>query len=339
MLRRASEKREPEETDPRPTYMKGWFVAGAVILALLAWLLTTRVLLPPAPDETESEQIADSEVDVQAESTPQSTDPNDCPEPGITIPFEAAELLTLLQTAAADPTVGDIPATEEVQDQLDATDPSPPLARMTRVRGFAGDSTTVSTCVISYWVGATGLMQSLDVVTVAEVDGDERSDADEDGSDELADRWEVIRWLRGVPQPQARTRAVPIAFFNGSGCSRPDRFVSVPVPDGTPDERLRSALEELISGTAGRSRSVSSSVPADLQVVATEVDGTSVRVVLTRTSDDSMTRCEGTGAYAQVVATAEAVAAESLTSDGDGEVPDVDVEVVVGGVPVETLRP
>ncbi|MEZ5237878.1 MAG: hypothetical protein R2716_02615 [Microthrixaceae bacterium] len=266
---RAAKPEEPvapelaDDEEGRPTYLRGWFVTAVVVVALLLAALTFRVATTDPPADVEAGASADTDVDVEAEATPQSTNPDDCPEPGMSIPFEAAELLTLLQTAAADPDVGDIPATDEVQDQLDAAEPSPALTRMTPC-GFAGDSSTVSTCVISYWSSATGEMQSLDIVTVAAVPGDERSDRDGRDGD-LPDRWEVIRWLRGVPQPQARTRAVPLAYFNGNGCSRPDRMVSVPVPDGNPNERLRSALEELISGTAGRSMTASSSVPADLR--------------------------------------------------------------------------
>lgn len=329
---------EPNDAADTPTYMRPWFVLGAVVITVVLGLVVARSVSDTSGQVSGVDTATNQAVDVEDEATPQSTDPDDCPDPGLAVPFEAAELLTLLQAAAADPTIGDIPATSEVQDQLDATAPSPPLSRMTRVRGFAGDSSTVSTCVLSYWTGTSGSMQSLDVVTVAVVDGDQRSDARGRSPRNLPDRWEVVRWLRGVPVPATPARVVPLAFFDETRCSNPDREVSVPVPEGEPNQRLRSALEELISGPAGRSRNAESSVPADLQVLLAEVAGTSVRVELTPTSDETMTRCEGTAAHAQIVQTAQAVAAESAPADPGPDARSVDVEVVVQGTRVQTLR-
>lgn len=269
------------------------------------------------------------------------------------MPLDAAELLAVFMAAVADPAVGQLPAAQEVQDQIEATSPSPPLTRMTRVRGFAGRSGTWSTCVMSHWMGTQGPMQSLDVVTVAVIEGRDRSDAGSSGdrndgssrsrtrdrSQQLGDRWEVTRWLRGEPVPTERTRVAALSFFDGSGCSQPDREVSVAIPEGSPDSRLRTALEELISGSVGRSPTVSSSVPLDIQVLDATVEGSSVRVVLTPSMNKGMSRCEGTAAYAQVVDTASAIAAESLTPDDDGDPPEVDAEVIVAGRSVDTLRP
>ena len=168
-------------------------------------------------------------------------------EPDERVELDAAELLRVFEAAVADPAVGDIPATAEVQAQLDANAPSPPLSRMTRIRGFAGGAGSWSTCVLSYWMGSDGPMRSLDVVTVEVVSGTDRSDTPSStsrsrrGSDTPSDRWEVTRWLRGEPVRAPRGRAVPVAFFNGSGCSNPDREVSVPVPDGAPGDRVVSA--------------------------------------------------------------------------------------------------
>jgi hypothetical protein len=113
----------------------------------------------------------------------------------------------------------------------------------------------------------------------------------------------------------------------------------VAIPVGSPDSRLRTALEELISGSVGRSPTVSSSVPLDLQVLDATVDGSSVRVVLTPTVNQDMSRCEGTAAYAQVVGTARAIARETLNPDNTGDAAEVAVDVVVGGRSVDTLRP
>lgn len=338
--------------EPSPWYLRARFVIGMVLLAALLVFITTRV--GPARSHRSSDRTAEERpaVDVGAGTTPRSTDPDDCPKPGTPVPLGAAELLTVFMAAVADPAVGQVPASPEVQGQIDATAPSPPLTRMTRVRGFAGQAGTWSTCMLSFWMGPQGPMQSLDVVTVTAVAGtqgieaasnddqdDSSDDSDRARSEERGEHWEVTRWLRGEPRPTRRSRVAPLSFFDGSGCSRPDRLVSVPIPEGSPDDRLRSALEELISGSVGRSPTVSSSVPLDIQVLDTAVEGTSVRVALTKTASDSMSRCEGTAAYAQVVDTATAIAAESLTPDAEGELPEVDVDVVVDGRSVDTLRP
>lgn len=342
------------ETESTPGYLRAPVVIGVVAFALVLGFLMTRV--GPTRAERDAERLAEQRpaVDVESETTPQSTDPDDCPAPGAAVPLDAAELIAVLQAAVADPSVGRLPAAEEVQDQIEATDPSPPLSRMTRVRGFAGQNEVWSSCVMSYWMGPDGPMQSLDVVTVEVVDGEDRSDAspsaESDGggsgaggsrsrSQGLADRWEVTRWLRGAPQPLARSRVAPLSFFDGSGCSRPDRAVSVTIAEGSPNERLRAALEELISGPAGRSRTASSSVPLDLQVLEATIEGSAVRIVLTPSADESITRCEGTAGYAQVVDTARAIAAESLGTGEGGEPPEIDVDVVIDGRSVDTLRP
>lgn len=346
----------PPYGEPTPSYLRARFVISVVALAAVLALLVTRV--GPARAAQSSGRAADERpaVDVGAGTTPRSTNPDDCPKPGTSAPIDAAELLTVFMAAVADPAVGQLPASAEVQRQVEATAPSPPLTRMTRVRGFAGQAGTWSTCVVSYWMGARGPMQSLDVVTVTAVrgagsgevgssddrdddSGDSNDDSERSRTDELGEHWEVSRWLRGEPRPTERSRVAALSFFNGSGCSRPDRQVSVAIPEGSPQSRLRSALEELISGSVGRSPTVSSSVPLDIQVLDASVDGTSVRVVLTKTYDDSMNRCEGTAAYEQVVETATAIAAESLIPDGEGDLPEVHVDVVVDGRSVDTLRP
>lgn len=343
----------PPEVEPTPWYLRARFVIGMVLLAAVLGFVTTRV--GPARSVKSSDRAADERraVDVDAGTTPRSTDPDDCPRPGSAAPLGAAELLTVFMAAVADPAVGQVPASPEVQRQIEATAPSPTLTRMTRVRGFAGQAGTWSTCVLSYWMGPQGPMQSLDVVTVTSVagawrgevatDDDQDDDQDDDSeptrSDKPGEHWEVTRWLRGEPRPTKRSRVAPLGFFNGSGCSRPDRQVSVAIPEGPPDSRLRSALEELISGSVGRSPTASSSVPLDMQVLEATVKGTLVRVELTRTASDTMTRCEGTAAYDQVVETATAIAQESLMPDGEGELPEVHVDVVVDGRSVDTLRP
>lgn len=339
----------PTYGEPTPSYLRPRFVVSVVALAALLALLVTRV--GPARAAQSAGRAVDERpaVDVGAVTTPRSTNPDDCPKPGTSAPIGAVELLTVFMAAVADPAVGELPASAEVQRQIEATAPSPPLTRMTRVRGFAGQAGTWSTCVLSYWMGARGPMQSLDVVTVTAVRGagsgevgssdDRDDDSERSRAEESGEHWELSRWLRGEPRPTERSRVASLSFFNGSGCSRPDRQVSVAIPEGSPQSRLRSALEELISGSVGRSPTVSSSVPLDIQVLDASVDGTSVRVVLTRTSDDSMNRCEGTAAYEQVVETATAIAAESLIPDGEGDMPEVHVDVVVDGRSVDTLRP
>ncbi|MEZ5267092.1 MAG: GerMN domain-containing protein [Microthrixaceae bacterium] len=329
------------EGDSTPTYLRPRFVAGVVLLAILAGYVMFRLGSTGSVDLSAETGSASPVVDVQDEAAPPSTDPDDCPQPDERVELDAAELLRVFEAAVADPAVGDIPATAEVQAQLDANAPSPPLSRMTRIRGFAGGAGSWSTCVLSYWMGSDGPMRSLDVVTVEVVSGTDRSDTPSStsrsrrGSDTPSDRWEVTRWLRGEPVRAPRGRAVPVAFFNGSGCSNPDREVSVPVPDGAPGDRVVSALEELISGPVGRSPTASTLVPSDLQVLEASVEGPRATVVLTRTSDSGLSRCEGTGALAQVVETTEAVLAETVDPDGGA---DLDVEVIIDGEPVDTLR-
>lgn len=341
----------PPDGESTPGYLRARFVIGVVVLAVLLGFVMTRVGSVRSVQDSGGLVDERPAVDVGAGTTPRSTDPDDCPEPGARVSLDAAELLAVFMAAVADPSVGQLPATKEVQGQIDATAPSPPLTRMTRVRGFAGQSGTWSTCVMSYWMGARGPMQSLDVVTVAVVRGEDRSDAGsgEDRNDgsgrsrtrsqQLGERWEVTRWLRGEPEPTEGTRVAPLSFFNGSGCSRPDREVSVAIPQGSPDSRLRTALEELVSGSVGRSPTASSSVPLDIQVLDATVEGSSARVVLTPTANEDMSRCEGTAAYAQVMGTASAIAAESLTPDSNGDPPEVDVDVIIAGGSVDTLRP
>ncbi len=350
MAPRAPERTGGASEDPpgekAPSYLRARFVLGVVALAVLLGFVMAR-LGDVAPvqrrDRTADERPA---MDPGAETSPGSTNPDDCPEPGVGVPFEAAQLLGMFMAAAADPGIGAIPASQEVRDQIESAAPSPPVSRMTRLRGFAGETGNWSTCVRSYWTGTEGPMQSLDVVTVALVGGSERAGADGSSGRPAATggrRWEITRWLRGMPQPVPLTRVVPLSFLDGSGCSRPDREVSVPVVVGPPGDRLRAALEELVSGPVGRSPTASTSVPVDLQVLEATLEGFAVRIELTRTADDDMSRCEGTTAYDQVVATAEAVAAETLgaevVADGGAGTSGVQVEVLVDGRAVDTLRP
>lgn len=342
----------PEHPDGEqtPAYLRPRFVIGVVVLCLLLGFVMYRLGSSGGID-LESEQSASNPVvDVEDEAAPPSTDPADCPPPGEPVELEAAELLRVFQAAVADPEIGAPPASDEVEAQLEAAAPSPVLSRMTRIRGFVGGTGSWSTCVLSYWMGSEGPMRSLDVVTLAVVSGSDDSSSDDgnsDGSDSDSDedsdgeqgddgdeRWEVTRWLRGEPVPTPRTRAVPVMYFNGSGCSNPNREVSVTIPDGSAEDRIRGALEELASGSVGRSPTATTLVPADVQVEEVSVQGNRARIVLTPTLE-SLSGCEGRGAYAQVSETAEAVLADAVDPAGD---PDVDVEIVIDGESVDTLR-
>ncbi|MFV0317571.1 MAG: hypothetical protein ACK5O2_11515 [Microthrixaceae bacterium] len=363
--RARSDQPSPYPGDETPTYLRARFVAGVVVLSLLLGFVMYRLGSSGAVDVDASGRSAGPVAEVEDEAIPSSTDPADCPAAGEPVELEAAQLIRVFEAAAADTSVGGVPATAEVTRQLEVSAPSPALSRMTRIRGFVGTSGSWSSCVFSYWNGPEGPMQSLDVVTVALVPASERSDRN--GSDSgggsrsttsssfatttttarsgssrpsgtsrstSRDRWEVTRWFRGQPAPVAHSVVVPVMYFNGSGCGTPDRVVSVSVPDGTLPERITGALDELMSGAVGRSPSASTLVPADVSVIGVSVDGSRARIELTPTRESELSRCEGQGALAQVVKTAEGVISDALGPDVDPE-----VEVVVEGRTVSTLRP
>lgn len=333
--------------EPRPTYMRLWFVGTVVGLAVFLGLLLRGWGTSGDVELDQQGEVVAPAPKVAAESpaTPEPGKREDCPGPGAPVELPAAELVRLFMAAATGGGFGSLPATEDVTAQLEATAPSPPVTRMTRARGFVGESGQWSTCVLSTWIGPDGPTESLDVVTVQLVDpnADEDDSADDEADDEDRttttsrrssgrQRWEVTRWLRGTPQPVPRTRAAAVAFYDTDrSCGDPDRPASVAVADGEPAARAVLALEELISGTPGRASTGSSRVPSDIQVLGAEVAGGRARVELTPTTDD-LTRCRGTGAYDQVVQTLAGVAAESA---GDA---DVEVEVVIEGDEVSTLR-
>ena len=345
--------------------MRWWFVLGvAGVAVLLGWALHRWGTGGGADSDTTDEVVAT--VPGEAEGPPPAPEPGrrqDCPEPGAPVEPGAAALVQLFMAEASGLGLDGVPVTEEVQAQLEASEPSPPVSRMTRVRGFVGEPGQWSTCVLSTWTGPDGPTESLDVVTVrrveasrtagssaddAEDDGDGEGDGDATSSTRRSTsttttsrprsgriRWEVSRWLRGVPQAVPTTRAATIAFYDNSrSCGDPDRSASVSVQDGEPAARLELALEELISGTTGRASTASSHVPGDLQVLRAEVAGSTAVVELTPTEED-LTRCEGTAAYDQVRDTAAAIVAESspgISAAG------ADVEVIVEGEQVVSLR-
>lgn len=336
----------PEEEPP--TYTRPRFVAavvlGCAVLAAGIWWLgnTGNVVLDEQGEKLPTFEAGSAEaVDV-----PEPGRREDCPDPRASVEFEAAELVALFGATATGGGFGDLPASAEVQDQLEARSPSPAVNRVTRIRGWTGGTGSWSTCVLSSWVGPDGPMQSIDIVTASVVPGDERSDAvgdDEDDDDrdtarsrdDLEDRWEITAWIRGVPEDPPPSRAATVEFYNSKrACRRPDRPASVPVPDASPNERLVYALEELVSGTPGRANSAATLVPADTQVLEASVGDGRARVVLTPTLDD-LSRCEGTGAYEQVRDTAAAMAAETIPFGDDL---DPEVEVVIAGETVDSLR-
>lgn len=344
--------------------MRWWFVLGvAGVAVLLGWALHRWGTGGGVDRNTEDEVVAT--VPGEAEGAPPPPEPGrrqDCPEPGAPVEPDAAALVQLFMAEASGLGLDGVPASEEVEAQLEAGEPSPPVTRMTRVRGFVGEPGQWSTCVLSTWTGPDGPTESLDVVTVRRAEVSPGAGSSTDGGEDDAEqgvdgdatsstrrtstttttrprsgrtRWEVSRWLRGVPQAVPTTRAATIAFYdNARSCGDPDRLASVPVQDGEPAARLELALEELISGTTGRASTASSQVPSDLQVLRTEVGGARAVVELTPTEED-LTRCQGTAAYDQVRETAAAIVAEAspeLTAAG------VDVEVIVDGQQVSSLR-
>ncbi len=337
---------EPEE--PTPSYLRPRFVLAVVIsatllgLGIFAWGNSGTVVLTPEGEVASSLP----EREMAPEVVPEAASPETCPEPGKPVELEAAELISLFGASATGGGFASLPATEEVIEQVDAT--TPPVTRMTRIRGFEGEPGSWSTCVVSSWSGPEGPEQSLDVVTVELVAGADRSDLEEAGSGsrrkkDLEDRWEVTSWLRGVAVPAPELQVATVAFYNSDrGCRRPDRQASVLIADEAPSNRLVAALEELISGTPGRANTASSKIPPDIQVIEAEVSAGGARVVLSPTSDDSLSKCDGTAAFEQVRDTAAAIVGESLPgadANADGTDSDVAVEVIVAGKDVTTLAP
>jgi hypothetical protein len=350
--------------------MRWWFVLGvAGIAALLGWALHRWGTGGEAAPDTKDAVVATAPG--EAEGPPPAPEPGqrqDCPDPGAPVEPDAAALVQLFMAEASGLGLGGVPASDEVEAQLEADEPSPPVTRMTRVRGFVGSPDQWSTCVLSTWTGPDGPTESLDVVTVRRVEatrsagssaGDDEDGAEDDADSDAEDdgvttttrrststttttrprsgrtRWEVSRWLRGVPQAVPTTRAATVAFYDTPGsCGDPDRLASVPVRDGEPPARLELALEELISGTTGRAATASSQVPSDVQVLRAEVTGSRAVVELTPTGED-LTRCQGTAAYDQVRDTAAAIVAERSP---EVSAAGVDVEVLVEGREVSSLR-
>lgn len=344
----AQQPHAPEE-DETPAYLRPWFVATvfvgcAALAGIIYWLGNTgNVVL-----DSEGEAVPAFESgSAEALDVPEPGRRQDCPDPGDRVEYEAAELVQLFEATATGGGFGSLPAATEVQDQLEATAPAPPVNRMTRIRGWTGETGSWSTCVLASWVGPDGPMQSIDIVTASVVPASERSDVDSQDEDEddrrsssrsrsnLEDRWEVTTWLRGVPEQPPPSRAATIEFYNSKrACRRPDRSASIPVPDEDASARLLFAIEELASGTPGRANSAATRLPADTQVLESTVSDGRAKVVLTPTVTD-LSRCKGTAAFEQVRDTAGALAQETIPFGDDR---DPEVEVVIEGEVVDTLR-
>jgi len=315
-------------TEELPTYLRPRFVISVVVAAVVVGLLLHWLGSPDnkaeitAADGPSRTQPVDAGVTKQPVAAAASVD--NCPAPGA-VDLEAAQTVSDFMEGVATPGAPEVPASEEIQEVIEAAAPSPAVLRMTRIRGFSPtDAASVLTCVVSTHVTSSGVTTSLDFLRV-EGTGD--------------DEWEVTEWAQGQQQALVGTRVVGLTYFDsGEGCRGPDRLVSVQNPAGAPGDRLRRAMEELTSGTAGRAVDADTQIPPDVQVVDARVEGDRAIVVLTPTTED-MTRCEGTGAAEQVVETARAVLAESLPppEDEDDE-PAGEVELQIEGEVVTTLR-
>ncbi len=323
------------DDEPTPPYLRPRFVGGMVLLAALLALLMVRwgssgnlgeagLIDSAQPNGAESGDAA-----VAAVASPES-----CPAAAGGANLEAAKTIRLFLAATSGERFDGLLMDPEVEAQLGGPGDPAPLLRATRIRGFTVSDGNVSSCVHSWWFDGEGLQSSTDVVTVAPG----------------AKGWTVTGWVRGEPLPQEPTAATQIAYYNGTrSCDDPDRFANVAVPGTTPDEHLTGAIEELLSGTAGRAAGAASQVPADVQLVAARTEGLSATVELTGTAE-KLTRCQSSAAYDQIMQTAKAVVlatapppeptttTRSSKSKAPAE-PEVQVEVMVDGQVVTTLRP
>ena len=324
-----------EYVDRTPAYLRLRFVAGTVALTVLLALVMLR--WGGSPDAVRSDELASPELSVPAAAEAgdgAAAAPENCPPAAGGTNLEATKTLRLFLAATSGQRFEGLQLDPEVEAQLGEAGASAPLLRATRIRGFSTVGTNVSSCVRAWWFDGEELRSSIDLVTVTPgVKG-----------------WKVSRWVRGEPMPADQLTAVQLAFFNSSKrCDAPDRFASVEVPGSTPDEQLVAALEELLSGSAGRATGAVSVVPSDVQVVDARIEGLEATVELTGTAE-KLTRCQSSASFDQVVSTASAVvlanappAAPTTTTarsrNRASELPAVQVEVLVDGQVVTTLKP
>jgi hypothetical protein len=324
-----------EYVDRTPGYLRLRFVAGTVALTALLALVLLR--WGGSQDAVRSDQLASPELSVPAAAEAgdgEAAAPQNCPPATGGANLEAAKTLRLFLAATSGQRFEGLQLEPEVEAQLGEAGAPAPLLRATRIRGFSTEGTNVSSCVRAWWFDGEQLRSSIDLVTVSPgVKG-----------------WKVSGWVRGEPMPTDQLTAVQLAYFNASKrCDSPDRFASVEVPGAGPDEQLVAALEELLSGSAGRATGAVSVVPADVQVVDARVEGLKATVELTGTIE-KLTRCQSSAAFDQIVSTASAVVltnapptapttttARSRTRTP--ELPAVQVEVLVDGKVVTTLKP
>jgi len=329
---------EPDPTvwvEPTPAYLKPRFIAGVVTLALAVWLvmISWGNIGGSAPTESAGRALVPVAVARTGETTGTV---EDCPASGSAVNLDAAKAIRLFLAAASGQNLAGLQVSDEVKAQLTASTPAAAASRMTRTRGFSTDSGTVSSCVETYWVDSNGIEMSTDVVVVAPA----------------AKGWQVKQWIRGESSPVGPAESAPMPFFNGNGaCGNPDRTASLQLPAGAPGDRLRHAVEEMASGSAGRALGAATPIPADVQVLSASVDGLTARVELSPTAE-KLTDCAGRAAVNQITAAATTIALQSLPPDQttttlaskgsksrQAAPPPVKVEVVVNGAAVTSLRP
>jgi hypothetical protein len=323
-----------EYVDRTPTYLRLRFVIGTVVLAAALAAVLLRWGSPE--DRIGSEDVAapDMSVPAAAEADGAAATAQSCPSAAGGSNLEAAKTIRLFLAATAGQRFEGLQMDPEVEAQLGGAGTAAPLLRATRIGGFSTAEGTVSSCMRAWWFDGEQLRSSIDLVSVSPgLDG-----------------WKVSGWARGQPMPSDELAAVQLAFFNNpKRCDEPDRFASVEVPGGTPDEQLASAMDELLSGAAGRATGAASVVPADVQVVDARVEGLKATVELTGTSE-KLTRCQSSASYDQIVSTASAVVLANVppsptptttarSRKGAPQGPTVEVEVLVDGQVVSTLKP
>lgn len=329
---------QPPYVEETPAYLRPRFVLGMVVLTALLALVMVR--LGDSGTSTTNQLVALPGAERAGSDEDETTDDDvptreDCPPPAGNVNREAADTVRAFLAALSGSRMSGLVIDPDVERQMGEPGEPAPLVRATRIGGFSTAGGKVSSCVRSWWLDGAGMHSSIDVVTVAPG----------------AKGWRVSFWARGAELTGGQlTTSVPLAFLSSTRrCDDPDRFGSVAVPGDDAEQRVLAALEELMSGPAGRVGSAASQVPADVQVTAVEVEGLAATVELTGTSA-KLSRCQSSAAFSQIVETVRAAVpagapvpppdtTASRSRGGTAPSPSVLVVVKVDGQVVDTLKP